>query len=103
VGLISRVCLACVTDPLIWVSPPVECEEPTNDQCLQEKSLKEMSKTQRFDEGIFVKFGPKNSRGCISDSSDGAIGQKGVNYKFLQLSGMQLKQSKHLYHDCKLV
>jgi hypothetical protein len=61
----------------------------------------------RLNEGIFVHFVQKKgmcmARGVTSISSDGTVGQKGVNCKFLQLSWVQLKQYKHWYQDCKLV
>jgi len=57
--------------------------------------------------GYFRQVWPKKltcrARGCIFVSSDGAIGRNGVDWKFLQLFWMQLKQSKHWYHNCKLV
>jgi hypothetical protein len=59
VGLISRECFACVADPLMAQS---SARNPPATNAFEENSLKEMSKTQYFDEGIFVKFGPKNSR-----------------------------------------
>jgi len=104
VGLISRECLACVADPLIWPSRARGTHwRPTPSR----KFVEGDEQNAVFWWGHFRQVWPKKltcwARGCISVSSNGAIGQKGVDCKFLQLSWVQLKQSKHWYQNYKLM
>jgi hypothetical protein len=104
VGLISRECLACVADPLIWPSRARGTHwRPTPSR----KFVEGDEQNAVFWWGHFRQVWPKKltcwARGCISVSSNGAIGQNGVDCKFLQLSWVQLKQSKHWYQNYKLM
>jgi hypothetical protein len=104
VGLISRECLACVADPLIW---PSRARGTHRRPTPSRKFVEGDEQNAMFWWGHFRQVWPKKLtcrvRGCISVSSNGTIGRKGVDCKFLQLSWVQLKQTKHWYQNCKLM